>query len=404
MIDPAEALRLIMEHARRLPPETVWVEDAAGRVLAGEVTATEDLPPFDNSAMDGYAVRSADLASASEASPVELAERDIIRAGDFPSVSVGPGEAIRIMTGAPVPSGADSVVMVERTRPAAGGRVTILHAPRAGDHIRRAGEDVRRGASLLADGALLRPYEVALLAAQGRVEVAVTRRPRVAVLATGDELAAAGAPLAPGKIRNSNGPALVSALRRRGFEVRDGGIVRDDREAIRGKIRDHLGWADVLLVSGGVSVGDFDFCKAALEEAGVREVFWKVAIKPGKPLFFGVSGDRLVFGLPGNPVSVLVCFDEFVRPALEGLESKSAGHTGFHLAGTVVNDYPKETDRRRYLFCEVTREDGEFLVRIVRPQGSGMIGMACRANALAVHPAGGRPLRKGDVVEFRWLK
>jgi len=404
MIDAAEALRLILERARRLSPETVRVEDAAGRVLAGGIAATEDLPPFDNSAMDGYAARSADLAGATEAAPVELAERDVLRAGDFPSASVGPGEAVRIMTGAPVPPGADCVVMVERTRPAGAGRVAILRAPRAGDHIRRAGEDVRKGTPLLTDGAQLRPFEVALLAAQGRAEVAVTRRPRVGVLATGDELAAAGAPLAPGKIRNSNGPALVAALRRRGYEVRDGGIVRDDLDAIREKIRDLLGWADVLLVSGGVSVGDFDFCKAALEDAGVREVFWKVAIKPGKPLFFGLGRDRLVFGLPGNPVSVLVCFDEFVRPALEGLEGKSAGHTGFHLAGTVVNDYPKETDRQRYLFCEVTREGGGFLVRIVRPQGSAMIGMACRANALAVHPAGGAPLRRGDVVDFRWLK
>ena len=404
MITADEALALVMARVKRLPPETVGVEEAAGRVLAGDVTADEDLPPFDNSAMDGYAVRAADLAGASEASPVELAARETIRAGDFPKASVGAGEAARIMTGAPVPPGADSVVMVERTRPGGPGRVAFLHAPRLGDHIRRAGEDVKRGTKVLSDGASLRPYEVALLAGQGRTGVEVTRRPRIAVMATGDELAPAGGPLAPGMIRNSNGPALVSALRRRGLAVTDGGIVPDDREAIRRKIDELLSAADVLVVSGGVSVGDFDFCKAALEDAGVSEVFWKVAIKPGKPLFFGMKGDKLVFGLPGNPVSVLVCLDEFVRPALEALEGKKGGHSGFHLTGTVVNDYPKETDRRRYLFCEVTREGASFLVRVIRPQGAAMVGMACKANALAVHPAGGPPLHKGDTVEFRWLK
>ena len=410
MITAEEARRLILENTPRLGVEKVSLESAGGRILAEDLTAREDLPSFDNSAMDGYAVRSVDLAGAAEKNPVELITRETVKAGDFPRTEVGPGEAFRILTGAPVPRGADCVVMQEFTRPGAAGKTCFLRTPKAGEHIRRAGEDVRKGAPLLAVGALVRPYEIGLLAAQGFTDVSVSRKPRVAVLASGDELVPHSAGLQPGKIRNSNGPAMAAALRRWKLEVFDAGIVPDNQGALEARIKELLGQYDILLLSGGVSVGEFDFCKHALEGAGVREIFWGVAIKPGKPLWFGIhrpaggGTPRPVFGLPGNPVSVLVCVEEFVRGALEAMEGVEPGHSGFHHAGTAANDYPKDDERQRYVFCKVGRNGGEYSVTIIRPQGAAMVGMSCQANALAMRPVGAGPIRKGDPIKFRWLK
>ncbi len=388
-----------------MPAEDVPLDSAVGRVLAAGLKATTDLPPFNNSAMDGYAVRAADLSGASAEKPVELREKETVRAGGTARKEVGPGETIKIMTGAPLPAGADAVVMVEMARPAGDGRVRFLSSPKAGDHIRRAGEDVMSGELLLKEGTFIRPYEVALLASQGIIVVPAIRRPRVAVLSTGDELVEAEKPLSPGRIRDSNSRALAAALSRWGAEVIRGGIVPDDAAEIERRARDLLDEVDVLLVSGGVSVGEFDLCKDVLEKIGVREVFWKVAIKPGKPLYFGVHGGfKLVFGVPGNPVSALVCLEEFVRPALERLQGRGTVHASFHLEGRAGNDYPGAGERQQYVFCNVTREGDDCILAIIRPQGSAMMGMACRADALAVSPAGRGPIRRGDALMFRRLK
>jgi molybdopterin molybdotransferase len=291
--------------------------------------------------------------------------------------------------------------MQERAR-LKGASVEVLDTAETGQHIRPRGEDVRRGEPLLRSGAVLRPYEIGLLAAQGIRSIRVVRLPKVAVAATGDELAAAGASLRPGQIRNSNGPALAAALVRWGLPVHDGGIAADGEDSVRKALGPLLAAADVLLVSGGVSVGDFDRTREALLGLGFEQAFWKVAIKPGKPLFFATAGRKLAFGLPGNPVAALVCLEEFVRPALERLQGLSLGHPSYHLRGRALNGYPVPKDRRQYLFC-VARDAGEgFELDVIRPQGSAMLGMACRANALALADTGA--VRRGDTLAFRWLK
>jgi len=407
MIAPDDALRLIFEHAPVLGAELVPLARAVDRVLAAEVRAATALPPFDNSAMDGYALRAADLRDATPKSPVELTVLETVRAGDAGRVEVRPGEAVRIMTGAPMPRGADSVVMVERTEPGAEGKVRLAAATLARSHVRARGEDVAEGSLLLEKGALLRPYDIALLAAQGLAEVSAVRLPRVAVLATGDELVDVKDPLAPGKIRNSNGPALLAGLSRWGATAEDLGIAPDEPEALRAVLASALERSDVLLATGGVSVGDFDCTRAVFASLGLREVFWRVAIKPGKPLYFGTleapgAPTKLAFGLPGNPIAALVCLEEFVRPALEKLQGYAPKHPSYHLAGVALDDYPAPPDRRQYLFCRARPAPGGHELEIIRPQGSAMLGMASRANALAVAPAG--RVRRGDSLAFRWLK
>lgn len=409
MIPPEEALGLILEHARALGKETVALERSVERVLAEDLHARDSLPPFDSSAMDGYALRAEDVKNASPRKPVELAIRETVRAGAREPAGIKAGEAARIMTGAPLPGGADSVVMLERTLPGADGRVKIPQATEAGSHVRAKGEDVRAGSLLLKKGSLLRPYEIALLAAQGISEVPVVRRPRVAVVATGDELLRVSESLSDGHIRNSNGPAVLAALSRWNIPAADLGIVGDDPGEIRRALTTALSQADVVLASGGVSAGDFDFTRAVFPELGIREIFWKTAIKPGKPLLFGVHGGRgaplkLAFGLPGNPISVLVCLEEFVRPALEKLQGYAPKYPSYHLAGKALNDYPKPKDRQQYIFCRATPGPEGYELRIIRPQGSAMLGMAVEANALAISPMGVARVRRGDSLAFRWLK
>ncbi len=412
MITPDEALDKILTQISPLPGEGVPLEDILGRVLTGDIYAVEDLPPFPNSAMDGYAVKAEDTADASPESPVVLKVKEVIGAGRIAREELGHGEAIKIMTGSPLPAGADTVVMVEMTEMTTDDRVKVFQRPLVGENIRGQGEDVSSGDLLLSGGTQIRPYELAILAAQGITEVQVVRRPRIAVIATGDELVEVSEPLSPGMIRNSNGPTIASTLGKSGVEVKDLGIARDDPEDLRMTIQGILTDVDLLLVSGGVSVGDFDYTRDVMEKLGLEEIFWKVAIKPGKPLLFGIfppDSDREdrgipVFGLPGNPVSVLVCLKEFVRPAIEKLQGRVPGYPSYHMNGIVENRYVTPKERQQYLFCKVSRDRGEFRLHVIKPQGSAMMGMACRANALAVSPIGMDRLEPGMVLPFRWLK
>ncbi|MBI5631276.1 MAG: molybdopterin molybdotransferase MoeA [Elusimicrobia bacterium] len=404
MITPEEALRLILENTARLSAESVPLADSVGRVLAEDIYSKEDLPPFDNSAMDGFAVRLLDCSHASRQNPALLTIKETVRAGTLAQYEVQPGEAVKIMTGAPIPKGADAVVMKEVTRPEENGQVSILQAPESGDHIRCHGEDIRAGVLILTKGIRIRPYEVALLAAQGIDHLFVVKKPRISILATGDELMDVAESLTPGKIRNSNGPALAAALARWEAAVQPHGIVKDDPVLMRKALEASSIRSDVLLVSGGVSVGDFDYTKILLEELGLKVVFWKAAIKPGKPLLFGLWNRKLVFGLPGNPVSAMVCLEEFVRPALEKLQGHAPGYPSYHLSGRAANDYPKPKDRQQYLFCQAEREENGYKLQIIRPQGSAMLGMACKANALAIAPLGVSRVKQGDTLVFRWLK
>jgi molybdopterin molybdotransferase len=410
MMPPGEAFTLLKKMLKPLGTEEVPLDQAGGRVLAGDITARWDLPPFANSAMDGYALRAEDTAAARPDTPLRLslASRPLA-AGDGSLSPLAPGQTARIFTGAPVPSGADAVVMQEAVSPAPEGDAVVLTRPaKPGDHIRPAGEDVKAGDPLLPAGRRLRPYEIGLLAAQGIRQVTVNRRPRIALLITGDELTSGDAPPAFGRIYDSNGPALKAALERWGVTVEAPRRVKDDLTALQTALGDALNRADMALISGGVSVGDRDYTVRAVKGIGATVIFWRLAIKPGKPHLFAVKpgpqGDKFIFGLPGNPLSALVCLEEFVRPALEGLEGRRMSLPSYHLRGRAENDYPRSPDRTHYLFCQA-RSNGEgFLLHILRPQGSARLAMACRADALARVPPGPDRIRPNDLLDFRWLK
>lgn len=402
-VHPDEALEIILGAVRPLPAEETELDRAAGQVLAEDFSALCDLPPFDNSAMDGYAVRKADLKGAAAESGVTLELRESVRAGQLAATDLSSGEAIKIMTGAPTPPGADAVVMQECTREA-DSKVDFFIEPKPGEHIRRQGEDVRTGQALLPAGTVLRAYEIALLAAQGAAKIRVIRRPRVAVATSGDELVDYRKAPGPGKIRNSNSPSLSVLFRRWGCSVVDAGIARDEEASLRRVIEEALEISDAFVITGGVSVGEFDLTRRVLDRLGFEALFWKVAVKPGKPLLFGTLKGKPVFGLPGNPLSALICAEEFIRPALEKMSGAEGRPPSYHLRGTVVNDYPKPAGRRQYVFCRVKRKDGEFLLEVIRPQGSAMIGMASRAEAIALAPIGVSRLVPGMELDFRWMK
>jgi molybdopterin molybdotransferase len=319
MLSVAEAHGIVLRQTKRLPPEnTPLFASALGRVLATDVAADLDSPPFTKSMMDGYAVRSADAIPGADLRVVEE-----VPAGAMPNRAVGPGEAVRLFTGAPVPDGADAVVMQEKTEPLNGGRVRIADpAVSPGRNVLARGKEMTVGEVVIATGTVLSPAAIGLLAVVGKTSVSAYPAPRVNVLATGNELVEPNARPGPGQIRNSNGPMLVAQAARAGATPRNLGIARDETAHLAAMIREGLATADVLLLAGGVSVGAFDLVPRALADEGVKSHFHHVRMKPGKPLFFGSRDDTLVFGLPGNPVSSFIGFELFVRPALRVL----AGH------------------------------------------------------------------------------
>ncbi|MCO6502349.1 MAG: molybdopterin molybdotransferase MoeA [Acidimicrobiales bacterium] len=389
LLSIAEVRSKILATVPRLASETVGLADLAGRVLAEPVRATEDVPGWDNSGMDGYAVRADDVATAG-------AVLDVI--GDIPAGgvatgSVGPGQAFKIMTGAPMPDGADTVVRVEDTSETEG-RVTIRQAYERGTYVRPRGGDVPAGDVVIPEGTRLGPQHVGMMAALGVVEAIVSRRPRVAVLSTGDELRPAETPvLEPGTIRDSNRPMLMGLVEAAGGEVIDMGSVADDDDLLRAVIGRAVAEADVIISSGGVSMGDYDVVKAVLGgEAGVE--FLSLAMNPGKPLGFGMVGGRPFFGLPGNPVSVLVSFEQFARPALLAMQGANAllrprvrGVAG----ETFTSDPAKEAFLRARIVDHATLE-----VVSTGGQGSNVLSGAAAADCFAVMPVGVDKVEPGD--------
>ena len=388
-----DALARILAGVPTLPAVESPILDALGLVLAEDIAADRDVPPFRNSAMDGYAVRGDDVASA----PVELRVVGEIAAGGFPDRSVGPGEAMRIMTGAPVPDGADTVVRVEDTDNASD-LVTITVATPKGMAIRHAGEDLKAGERVLVAGTVLRAAEIGLLASVGRARVRVRKRPRVAVFSTGDEIVDLDAPIGRGQIRDSNRYTLASAIRAVGAEPWVGGIVPDAPDALRAALREAAA-ADVIVTSGGVSVGDHDHMKPVLSELGTID-FWAIAIRPGRPLAFGEikDGDRRVpiFGLPGNTVSALVTFEIFVRPAL--LRMQSRANVSRPKAKARLLDPIDKPDFLR-VFARGIHDADDGTVRLTGPQGSGILRSMSLANCLIDLPIGPSRIETGEIVD-----
>ena len=379
MISPDEARRVILAACRALPPRSLPLVDALGCVTAGTVVAGHDVPSFPNSAMDGFAVRAEDT-------PGTLEVVGTSAAGVPAGVTVGPGQAVRIMTGALVPAGADAIVMVERTSAATGVGVRIEIAAQPGDHIRHPGEDLRAGQVLFEPGTELAPGHLGVLASVGATEVDVIPPARVGVLSTGDELAAGD--LEPGQIRDSNRPMLLALVARAGCVPVDLGTAPDDEAAITAAVQEGVARCDALVTSGGISVGDFDYVKVVLDRLGDMH-WWQVAVRPAKPLAFGTVKGTPVFGLPGNPVSSLVSFELFARPALRQI----TGHADlFRPEVAAVADEPlrRRPDGKLHLARVVATagDDGRVHVRSSGGQGSHLLRAMALANALALLPDG----------------
>lgn len=382
MISVREALDQVLEDLPRVGGEQVPLAAARGRVLAATIAAPRDVPPFRNSAMDGYAVRSADVAAAS-AAPVLLRVLETVAAGSVARQPVGLGTAIRIMTGAPMPIGADAVVRVEDTAEAVDG-VAVRVAVSAGSNVREPGEDLRAGESVLAPGRLLRPADIGVLASLGLSMLRVARRPRVAILSTGDELVDVGEPLGAGQIFNSNAYTLAAAVEEAGGEPILLGIARDRPDLIRAAFADAV-TADMALSTGGVSVGSFDYVRNILVALGYEERFWKVAQKPGKPLTFGRCGRTPVFGLPGNPVSSLVCFYLYVLPALRTMMGLDRVHLA-SAAATLEEDVRKAPGLTEFVRCSLHGPPEAYRARSTGTQSSGVLRSLSLGDALIVGP------------------
>ena len=359
--------------------ERLPVRAALGRVLAEDVISTMNVPGHDNSAMDGYALRFADLAAEGE-TVLQLAGTAF--AGRAFAGQLGAGECVRIMTGGVIPEGADTVVIQEVAR-AEAERVTIPPKQRQGQHLRRAGEDLRAGAPALRAGKLLRPAELGLIASLGIGEVVVRRRPRVAFFSTGDELASVGMPLKEGEVYDSNRYTLHGMLVRLGCEVIDLGVVRDDPAALEAAFREAAARADAILTSGGVSVGEADFIRGLMAKLG-EVAFWKIAMRPGRPMAFGRIGNSWLFGLPGNPVAVMVTFYAFVRDALLKLSGIDPVEPLPRFRVACVTPLRKRPGRSEFQRGILFRDDGEWKVRLTGAQGSGVLRSMSEANCIIV--------------------
>jgi molybdopterin molybdotransferase len=383
-----EALERILATVRVLEPERAPILEALGRVLAEEVVADRNIPPLPNSAMDGYAVRAADVARV----PARLRVIAEAPAGRLCPVEVGPGSAVRIMTGAPIPAGADAVVPFEHTRvvqdsscPTADEWIEVLRETRPGANVREAGEDVRAGQVVLTPGRVLRPQEIGMLAALGRTEVAVVRRPRVAILATGDEVVPPWETPGPGQIRDANSYTVAAQVRRYGGIPLILGVARDEETLIREGVRRALAErADIIVTSGGVSIGDFDLVKQVLAAEGEMR-FWSLNMKPGRPLAFGVVGGVPLVGLPGNPVSAMIATELFVRPAV----LKMQGFTEWpwpELRARLTDPIVRKDGRRHYLRVRLRETPDGWEATLTGDQGSGILSSLVQADGLAVIP------------------
>lgn len=394
MLSVAEALKSILEQSKPLAAARINLIDLPlGHVLAEAVTSDIDSPPYTKSMMDGYALNSEDISTP----PTTLSVIEEIAAGKMPTKTIGKGQASRIMTGAPIPGGADAVVMIERTEMVSANQVKIQISAKSGQHILQRGSEMKAGETILKPGHLLGPQEIGLLAAVGCKAVRVHPRPRVAVVPTGDEIVEPELPPGPGQIRNSNGLMLLAQVKRAGAAPKYLGIARDTAESLRTLIKQGIDGNDVLLLSGGVSAGKFDLVPGVFKELGVVDHFHKVLMKPGKPLYFGTHGDKLIFGLPGNPVSSFVCFELFVRPALNRLSGRpDTGPTGVSLP--IGADFRADNDRPTYWPARVEWND-QPRVFALPWGGSAFLRDLHTANALLVIPQGEQAFASGQMVQ-----
>ncbi len=399
MLSVEQARQQMLDTIGVLPTEQKEILECSGYVLAEGLYASENIPPFDNSAVDGFAVISSDVKDASKENPIDLSVVETIAAGYAPEKKVSPGSAARIMTGAMMPDGADAVVMQEVTE-FDGDTVEIFESVDKSENVRFTGESVKVKDCVMLNGKILRPSEISMMASLNCATVAVYRKPVVAIVSTGDELTPIGETLKPGKIRDSNRYGLYAQVQNAGGIPIDMGIAPDDEDETERIFLKSLSHADALITSGGVSVGEHDVVRNVLTKLGQMH-FWRVAMKPGKPQVYGFIDDKPIFGLPGNPVSSLVVFELFVRPAL----LKMAGHTELLrpiFEAVLRTDVMNSDGRVNYMRAIISKENGEYLVQTTGPQGSGILHSLVLANGLITIPAG-VTLSAGERVEAQFL-
>jgi molybdopterin molybdotransferase len=393
----ADAQRCVIAAMKILGTESVPLKQALGRVLAEDVRANRDQPPYDVSAMDGFAIRSTDVVSV----PATLEIIEDIRAGDMPRKTLNAGQCARIMTGAPVPPGADAVIRVEDTQAIGAHQVQITVTVKPRNDIRDRGENMTTGEIVLARGTAITPGVIGMLAMVKQAEVPVYRQPRVAILSTGDELEGLDEPLNPNKIPDANSYALMAQVQALGIDPVLLGIARDDPDDLRAALQRGLQF-DVLLVSGGTSVGVHDYVRPTLEALGVQMQFWRVAMKPGHPMAFGIAPLTWVFGIPGNPVSSMVCFEEFIGPALR----KLMGHTRVFrqtVTARLAREIKHRHRRTEFVRVMLAREDNIWVATPTGNQGSGILRSMALAEGLMVVPAASADVAAGATVQVQLL-
>lgn len=399
MIPINEARKIILDSVKPVGKEKVDLISALGRVLAENIYSKYDLPPRDNSAMDGFAVKAKDTRVASEASPAVLQLIEEIPAGSIPEKNITSRKVSKIMTGGIVPDGADAVVMVENTKQLKN-KIYIYSPVIKGENIRKKGEDIRKKELVLKEGTVVRPSEVGMLASLGESFILVYQRPKIAILATGDELCDIEDALRNGNIHNSNTYSLIAQVLSCGGIPVNLGIARDKKKELVEKLRMGLS-ADIIISSAGVSVGEYDYVREAYIDLGIKIIFWKVAMKPGKPLTFGIMDRIPVFGLPGNPVSSMVSFEQFVRPTI----LKMSGHR--RIFRPIINGISDEIidnpgNRTAFIRVKAEKKEDRYHVKMTGEQGSGILKSMCLANALAIIPPG-KIIKKGEAVDIQIL-
>ncbi|RLE12881.1 molybdopterin molybdenumtransferase MoeA [Candidatus Aerophobetes bacterium] len=395
MISVEDALEIVLKQVSVLSSERVKLLSSLGRVLSENIYSDFDIPGFNRAAMDGYAVVAKDTVHACPDRPVTLKVIDEVPAGFKVKSAISSGKAIRIMTGAVLPEGADAVVMVEYTE-ARGDKVMVFRSVKKGENVSFSGEDVKKGELVLSRGTLIRPQEVGMLAALGKTEVYVTRKPKVAIISTGDELIEPGKTLEKGKIYDSNSFSLFSQVLKCGADPERIGIVPDDKDELLHKVKMGLS-SNILLLSGGVSEGKYDLVKEVLMEARVKPLFWKVAVKPGKPTFFGIRERTLVFGLPGYPVSSMMNFENLVKPAIFKMLGRE-GYKRIKIRAVLKGEIKNSSGRKNFIRVRLIEENGRYLAIPAPSQKSGVLKSMVWANAVVVLSTDVRKVENGEEV------
>lgn len=391
-----QALKIVLEDTKPVESEWVALTRAHRRALAEDIVARNNVPYTDNSAMDGYAIRTGDVKSI----PQDLKVVGVVACGKSVKKRLKPGEAMAIMTGAPIPESCDSVIPVEDTEAVGSGIVRILRNIEPGKNVRYSGEDVRKGEVVLKRGTAIGPAELGMLASVGRKRVRVFRKPLVAILITGNEIIEPGEKLRPGKVRDINTFSLCGLVEKFGGVPLPLGIAGDERVKLVRKMKKGLN-SDIMIISGGVSMGEFDFVREALTSLGYREKFWKVAMKPGMPISFGYIGRTPVFGLPGNPVSSMVSFLEFVRPLMMKLMERAVDLP--EVSAILRTPVEKKDNRRHFLRVKLDYRNHKYFASLTGPQGSGILKSMIECDGIAILPEDSKALKIGDRVTVQLI-